>query len=85
MKIKPGDLFEWVYTSNNLSMKAGEDLYSSIMYKWISGVGMCLCIGAQNQIIHWISDKGLFCTHINELAWTLRSSSARVVPRKIQS
>lgn len=85
MNIKPGDLFEWVYISNNLPMQAGENLYSSMTDKWISGVGMCLCIGIYDIIIHWVSNKGLFCTRTNELGWKSNSSSARVIPRRIQT
>lgn len=81
---KPGDLFEWVYKSNNSPMQPGENLYSSMSDRWISGADMCLCIGIYDNIIHWISKQMLFCARTNELGWKSNSLSARVTPRKIQ-
>ncbi len=62
MNIKPGDLFEWVYENDNSSVDKGVELYSYTMSKWVPCSGLCLCVGVSVNIIHWVSDNGLFRT-----------------------
>ncbi len=74
----PGDLFEWVYKYNNSPVNRGE-MYSSLMKKWISFVGLCICIECKDDIIHWISDKGFFYSD------RIRNGRfATVIPRKVE-
>lgn len=83
MNIKPGDLFEWVYKDNNAIVLQGEQLYSDSMKKWITCSGLCLCIGTNKDIIHWVSDVGLFRARANEVSWSF--PHAMVIPHKVQS
>ncbi len=86
MKIKPGDLFEWVYVFNNASVQIGEQLYSDSMKKWITCSGLCLCIGTNKDTIHWASDKGLFHARCDGSSKTQTLTlSQKVIPQKIQS
>ncbi len=92
MNIKPGDLFEWVSTYTNAPVQMGEELYSAIMEKYVPCDGICLCVGINNGVIHWVSDKGLFWARTNEVwrtrrpddfnhptgrAWVMQPSSRR--------
>lgn len=83
MSIEPGDLFEWVYKDNNSSVNEYEELYSYTMDKWVPCSGLCLCIGMNDDIIHWVSDKGLFHARADKAVASdddLRGL-ARVIPR----
>ncbi len=63
MNIKHGELFEWVFGGDNVVVPLHEELYSYTMEKYVPCGGWCLCIRIENNIIHWISDKGLFHAH----------------------
>lgn len=85
MKIKPGDLFRWVYKYDNSPTRLNEELYSHTMEKWVPCAGMCLCIGINENIIHWVSDKGLFHTYVDKIRRSrTRVTAGRAIPRKIQ-
>ncbi len=88
MNIKPGDLFEWVYKRNNSSVREGEELYSITIHDWIPCDGLCLCIGTQDEVIHWISDKGLFHGRPhNDTYRAARAINGRrvaIIPQRIQ-
>lgn len=63
MKIKPGDLFEWVHCYTEKSVSTDEKLFSDVMQQWIPCGGVCLCIGVNNRVIYWISVKGIYKSH----------------------
>lgn len=44
MNIKPGDIFRFVYFTDNDDVKSDE-IFSGQMNRWISCDRMCLCIG----------------------------------------
>lgn len=85
MNIKPGDLFEFVYEHSNSFVHKDEELWSDMMKKYVPCSGVCLCIGINQNDIHWVSNRGLFnvrppqAFHFSRAlrAWSL------VVPRKI--
>lgn len=80
MSIKPGDLFQWIYTYTNQLVDEGEVIYSYIMKKWVLCSGLCLCVSINDNIIYWVSDKGFFGAQTDE-AYALRDPEAwRVVP-----
>ncbi len=82
MNIKPGDLFEWVYMFNNASVQIGEELYSYPMGKYVPCSGLCLCVGINADIIHWVSDQGLF--RADEPARGIFRIEQLVIPRKVE-
>lgn len=67
MNIKPGDLFEWVYTCTHLPMKVGEEIYTFSMKKWVPGDGLCLCISIKDNMVYWVCRDGLF--HCRTFPW----------------
>lgn len=85
MNIKPGDLFEWVYKYTNTTVLKNEVLYSFTMNKYVPCYGMCLCIGINKDIIHWISDKRLFSAETHYLharpSWCM--PGAPLIPLKL--
>jgi hypothetical protein len=69
MNIKPGDLFEWVYKYGAERIRKDENLYSTVMKKYVPCTGRCLCVGAKGEIIYWISASGLFISHYEEIVY----------------
>lgn len=88
MNLKPGDLFEWVYKDDNSSVAEDEELYSYIMGKWVLCSGLCFCVGGNHNVIHWVSNNGLFCgPREPSEAGRLQSRRAgyAIIPRKVES
>ena len=81
--LKPGNLFDWVIEYNNKRVRLDEELWSSLMNRWIpiGGPEPMLCIGITDEGIVWLSVKGLFSASIKDggEGW-LMSSRWRVVP-----
>ena len=82
-KIKPGDLFEWIYKGNNLSVFSEDELYSYAMEKYVPCSGLCLCVGISADIIYWVSIKGLF--HTRDVAEWSKLGWGLIIPHKVQS
>ncbi len=67
MNIKPGDLFEWVYTHNFHSIREPKEMFSYSMKQFVPCGGWCLCVAVHDDMIHWfsLSTQGLlhaYCT-----------------------
>lgn len=60
MNIKPGDLFRFVYLTDNDDVKSDE-IFSGQMNRWISCDRMCLCIGLDKKNIYWIDSDNKIC------------------------
>jgi len=85
MKIKPGDLFQWVCKYNSSPSLKDEELYSQTMEKYVPCVGVCLCIGMNDNVIHWVSNKGLFHAHVHKtFAKRAIVGFALVIPYRIE-
>lgn len=85
MNIKPGDLFEWVYTGDNSPTIKDEELYSHILVKWIPCNGLCLCVGLNDKVIHWISNNWVFSAFVAPSPPGIRRGLGPVIPRKVES
>ncbi len=85
MKIKPGDLFEWVYKRDKSPVREGEELFSFAMGNWVSCSGVCLCVGVNDAIIYWISDNRLYFVGDNAGKWraATRLKITSAIARKI--
>ncbi len=85
MNIKPGDIFEWVYSSTQKSVRKHERLYTSLLIKWVPCDGLCLCIGINRDTIYWFSKHGVFevkLFHKSDLRWIdAQIASDTVIPR----
>ena len=68
LDLKPGDLFDWVYKSANEPVLPNEELWSSLMDQWvpIDGPEPMLCIGITDEVIVWLSAKGLFHARVDD-------------------
>ncbi len=84
MNIKPGDLFEWVYKGNNTPVLKDEELYSYTMRKWILAGGLCLCVGIDENIIHWVSGIKLFHAYLEEMTGSGASSWTSKPPARLK-
>lgn len=58
--IQPGDLFTFAYRVDGAFASKYEILCSVLMDDWIPCGGLCLCIGTKDDVIHWISEHGIF-------------------------
>ena len=69
--IRPGDLFDWVYKNTNEPVLPNEKLFSTAMDCWvpIGGPEPMLCIGITDEMIVWVSAKGLFHARVDDRAW----------------
>ena len=84
VKLTPGDLFDWVYKSANDPVLPNEELWSSLMkqYVRIGGPEPMLCIGITDEVIVWLSAKGLFHAHVDDTqALGAADIDLEVVPR----
>ncbi len=84
MSIKPGDIIEWVYKSDDSAVAVNEEVWSSINKCWccIGSTSVHLCVAVFDETIVWINDKGLFHARVDESGhplWCVRHR--RVVPR----
>ena len=79
LDLNPGDLFDWVYKINNQPVHPNERIRSSLMNQWvpIGGPEPMLCIGIMDEMIAWLSAKGLFHARVDDTA-TPRDSAMRV-------
>lgn len=84
--MQPGDLFQWVYWSNNKSVNKGEKIYLYAMEKWVPCFGLCLCVGINDDSIYWISGKMLLFAHAPR-GTTLQVDGpfGPVIPQRIES
>jgi len=60
--MKPGDLIEWFYTSNDKAVKPREELWSSIDKHYVTIGGTHLLISRADEVLTFLtmgSDKGL--------------------------
>ena len=84
LDLKPGDQFDWVYLQNNVPVYRNEELWSSTMkcYVQIGGPEPSLCIGITDEMIVWMSAKGLFHARVDDTAsCAARARLPWVVPR----
>jgi hypothetical protein len=80
--VKPGDLIEWVYTSDQAPVVPEEHLWSSSLDRWVPIWGVALLVGNADGILTWVSDKGLFHARADD-ARQRRMGQPRVVPRAV--
>ena len=82
--IRPGDLFDWVYLQNNEPVYYNEKLFSTAMKCWvpIGGPEPMLCIGITDEMIVWVSAKGLFHARVDDTSPSRTNWRAgSVIPR----
>lgn len=85
MKIKPGDLFEWVYKYNNSPVVKDEELFPGVNVNLIPCFGLCLCVGFKGDVIYWVSNKGLFYSSASKSsAISSGYLGYLVIPRKVE-
>jgi len=58
--VKPGDLIEWVYTTNKQVVEPFEKVWSSTMAQWVTVVGLNLLISHVHGVLTWMNDGRLF-------------------------
>ena len=67
LKIKPGDLIEWIYTREKRLVIADETLWSRIenSYVPIGSNLVHICVAVDDEAYSWLNEKGLFhaCKH----------------------
>lgn len=80
--MKPGDMIEWVDKTSTLVHKR-EELWSSVMYKWVPVGGTThLLIALNDDNLTWLNDKGLFHARVDDTGGRLGGARiGTVVPR----
>ena len=59
--MKPGDLFQWVYTTNNKQVIETESLYSTPMGTWVPIGGISLFLSESGLLeMSWVNKYGVF-------------------------
>jgi hypothetical protein len=65
--VLPGDMFEWVYVYNSSPVVPKEQLWSTPLQRWVPiGGRNNLLIAITDEIIMWLSDKGLFSARADD-------------------
>jgi hypothetical protein len=66
--MKPGDLIEWHYQSNDddVQVVQDEELWSSLMKQWVPIRVVSTLLYRNNEIYIWINSKGLFFAHTSD-------------------
>jgi len=52
--VKPGDLIEWVYTSDNNVVVTNEEIWSSVMKEYVLIGGAHLLVSHRDGILSWL-------------------------------
>jgi len=82
--MKPGDLIEWAYRSNDKIVFPNEELWSTPMQAYVPiGSNMLhLLVSITDEHIYWFNEKGFFHARVND-AHRLRNVLwlEQVVPR----
>lgn len=71
-----GDIIEWVYKSSNKVVDEDEELWSTLIKKWVpTGSSLThILISIDNERICWLNEKGYFHVHVDDtFAWIPRA------------
>ena len=80
--IKPGDMIEWAYKSDNVVVTHNEQCYSSTMKQWIPIGGEMIVVSVVDSAIYFLRKEGLFHARVDETwAQPARGPVTAVVPR----
>jgi len=82
--MKPGDLIEWVYRSDDKIVSSGEELWSTPMVQWVPiGSSMLhLLVSITDEHISWFNEKGFFHARVDDTHGALRvRMDGLVLPR----
>lgn len=82
--MKPGDMIEWVYKHNSTVVDKDEELWSTLMYKWIPIGTPAILISVTEHECFWLSEKGLFSASSDDtLGHHHGHEGNTVVPRRV--
>ncbi len=62
----PGDVFEWVYISNNRQIRQVEKLYSHVMYKRVQITGRLLLVQIDNENYSWLREGRIYQARLKD-------------------
>jgi len=65
--IKPGDMIEWAYKSDNVVVTHNEQCYSSTMKQWIPIGGEMIVVSVVDSAIYFLRKEGLFHARVDEI------------------
>ena len=84
--MKPGDMIEWVYKSDNSVVAHDEKCYSSTMKQWIPIGGDMIVISVVDSVVYFLRKEGLFHARVDEITTSKRlGGRTRVVLRVIKT
>jgi hypothetical protein len=58
--LKPGDIVEWKYYGDGLSVEQDEMLWSKCMQKWLPIGGKALLLNVDKKSYTWLNELGVF-------------------------
>jgi hypothetical protein len=65
--MKPGDLIKWYYDHNNEIVRTNEELWSSLMQKWVPIGIVSTLLHQDNKTYSWINSKGCFRARVDDI------------------
>lgn len=81
----PGDIIEWTYIDSTLVVDNDEELWSSLMKKWVS-VGSSIVhvlVSIDEKRMSWVNLSGTFCARVSDKCpHTVILQSWLIIPRK---
>jgi len=63
---KPGDLFQWYYSSDDTICRDTDQLYSTIMNCWVPTTGINLLIALTDTDIWWLNSNSFIHARVDD-------------------
>lgn len=77
MNIKPGDLFNWVYTNSTAKTGQNTMIFSCAMQTYVPTYGTCMCIGVHDHIFWWLHNGRVLCARERDFGVDINTSWRR--------